>query len=70
MDTRYRHVEQLQNEGLIKIKFVPSAKNLVDGATKNVSGDILESHVGEYLVDKDKVEDTNSAEMHTGQKGV
>ncbi len=55
MDTRYRFVEELQRDELIKVKFVPSSKNLADGATKNVSGDILESHMDDYLVEKDKV---------------
>ena len=49
MDTRYRFVEQLQKDGLIKLKFVPSAKNMADGATKNVSADIYEEHSKVYL---------------------
>jgi len=55
MDVRYRFVEQLQNDGLIKIKFVPTIKNLADGNTKNVSGNILESHADAYLVEKNAV---------------
>ena len=55
MDTRFRFTEQLQTDGLIKIKFVPTAKNLADGNTKNVSGDILDSHIDEYLVEKNEV---------------
>ncbi len=45
MDTRCRFVEELQKNQLIKAKFVPSSENLADGATKNVNGDILESHM-------------------------
>ncbi len=57
MDTRYRHIEQLQNDGLIKVKFIPTLKNLADGATKNVSGEILESHINHYLGDKEGVDE-------------
>ena len=56
MDTRFRYVTQLQDEGLIKIMFVPTAKNLADGCTKNVSKEIQEEHTKEYLVEKDEVE--------------
>ena len=55
MDTRYRFVEQLQKEGLVKVKFVPSAQNMADGNTKNVTGDILESHSKEYLAEKSEI---------------
>ncbi len=55
MDTRYRYVEQLQKDGLIKIKFVPTLKNLVDGNTKNVKVDIHEAHTKEYMADKHEV---------------
>ena len=56
MDTRYRYVEQLQADGLVKVKFVSTLQNLADGNTKNVPGEILERHSKEYLVEKDEVE--------------
>ena len=55
MDTRYRFVEQLQKDDLIKVKFVPTKLNLADGATKNVTGEIQDGHMGSYLVDKKDV---------------
>ena len=56
MDTRYRFVEQLQKDGLVKVMFVPTANNLADGATKNVTGEIQDGHKGSYLVEKSEVE--------------
>ena len=56
MNTRYRYVEQLQDEGLIKIKFVPSAKNVADIATKNVNGATLRAHEGKLVADRSFVE--------------
>ena len=55
MDTRYRFVEQLQKDNLMKVKFVPTLENLADGATKNVTGDIQDGHMSSYLVDKKDV---------------
>ena len=56
MDTRYRFVEQLQKDDLISVKFVPTAKNLSDGNTKNVTGEIQDAHKGTHLVEKSDVE--------------
>ncbi len=53
MDTRYRFVEQLQDEGLIKVGFVRSEKNCSDLNTKNVSREILESHQPMIMADKE-----------------
>lgn len=57
MDTRYRFIEQLQEDGLIKLKFVPTKENIADVATKNVSADIMDAHINKYLVHKDEIEE-------------
>jgi hypothetical protein len=44
MDTRYHYVNELQDNGLIKVKFVRSEDNVADVATKNVSGDVMDRH--------------------------
>ena len=45
MDTRWWYVNQLQEEDkLIKVQFVPTAKNVSDIGTKNVSVDIYKAH--------------------------
>ena len=52
MDTRYHFVNDYQSDGLIKLMFVPSAQNISDLATKNVSGEILEAHGPSFLLEK------------------
>ena len=56
MDTRYRYVNELQDDGLIKLEFVRSAQNISDIATKNVTGEIRDAHAGKLVVDKADVE--------------
>ena len=53
VDVRVRFTESLQQQGLIDIAFCPSAKNLSDGQTKNVSAEIQEKHEVEYLADRE-----------------
>ena len=52
MDCRWRYVEQLQKDGLIKVSFVPTDENVSDVATKNVKVDTMEAHNEVYLLDK------------------
>ena len=49
MDMRCKYVNQLQEDGLLKVSFVPSKDNRSDIATKNTSGDIYSEHL-KYLV--------------------
>ena len=56
MDTRWRFVNQLQEDGLIKIEFVKSEDNISDIMTKNVTGEIHDVHLGEYLMEKKSVD--------------
>ena len=52
MDTRWHFVNDLQEQNLIKVKFVNSARNLSDGNTKNVQSETLNSHLTTYAADK------------------
>ena len=49
---RWRYVEQLQKDALILVEFIPSAGNISDVATKNVTGEIMETHNKSYLSEK------------------
>ena len=40
-------------DGFIRIIFVRSEENLADEFTKNVSGDIYDAHVEEYMAEKE-----------------
>lgn len=52
MDTQWHYVNQLQEQGLIKISFVKSAENISDLGTKNVSKEVYQSHEKEFLIEK------------------
>ena len=56
MDTRYRYVEAMQKDGLIKLEFVPTKENVSDVATKNVTGEIMERHNKTYLCEKETLD--------------
>jgi hypothetical protein len=45
-------VQEYVEEGYIRIISVPSEENLADGFTKNVTGDIYDAHVKEYMAEK------------------
>lgn len=45
MDTRWHYVNDFQEDGFIKVVFVPSAENPSDLETKNVTGEIFEIHI-------------------------
>ena len=50
MDTRWHFVREKQEEGLIRIVFVPSAGNISDILTKNVTGEVYDTHLGKCVV--------------------
>ena len=52
MDTRYHFVNDMQNEGLIKIKFVPTKDNVADVATKNVTAEVMDTHIDAITAEK------------------
>ena len=52
VDIRYKYVNEMVEEGFLKVIFVRSAENVADGFTKNISGDLYESHKKDYLAEK------------------
>ena len=51
VDTRYHFVQEFVMSGFIKIIFVRSADNMADPFTKNVIGEVYDSHVKEFVID-------------------
>ena len=52
MDARHWWLTDLQEQGLVKVSFVPTKDNLADIGTKNVSGDVLEKLRPILMMDK------------------
>ena len=55
VDTRYYFVRELVEGKVVEIIFVKSAENKADGFTKNVTTEIYESHLGDYVWDKSMI---------------
>ena len=55
MDTRWHYVNDLQKDGLIKIDFVASEDNASDVATKNVTVDVMDSHIDRITAFKESI---------------
>ena len=53
MDTRWFYVNDLQDDGLIVVKFVRSEDNVSDVATKNVTADTMKKHINALTANKD-----------------
>jgi hypothetical protein len=53
MDVRWFYVNDLQDQGVIAIKFVRSADNVADIATKSVTAATIRSHVDSLVAEKD-----------------
>jgi hypothetical protein len=53
MDVRWFYVNDLQDQGVIAIKFVRSADNVADIATKNVTAATMRCHVDSLVAEKD-----------------
>jgi hypothetical protein len=53
VDVRYHYVREYVEDGFVKIVFVRSEDNLADEFTKNVSGILYETHVNEYMAEKE-----------------
>ena len=56
VDARRMYLNDLQEQGLVKLKFVRSADNPSDIATKNVNGDTFGRHVVRFAMDKGDLE--------------
>jgi hypothetical protein len=55
VDARYHFVREFVEEGFLKIVFVKTIHNKSDMFTKNVSGEIYQSHMGNYILKRDDV---------------
>jgi hypothetical protein len=53
IDVRWFYVNDLQDQGVIAIKFVRSADNVADIATKNVTAATMRNHVDSLVAEKD-----------------
>ena len=53
MDTRHCYVNELQDAGLIKVKFVKSEENVSDIATKNVNSETMGFHLDKITAMKE-----------------
>ena len=52
VDTRYHFVREFIADGFLRVIFVRSADNVADPFTKNVTGDVYDSHVKEFVTDR------------------
>jgi Reverse transcriptase (RNA-dependent DNA polymerase)/gag-polypeptide of LTR copia-type len=59
IDTRYFFVKDMQNDGLLKVDFVRSEDNVSDIATKNVTGEVHDSHLEKYTAERSSVIGSN-----------
>ncbi|CAB9499063.1 expressed unknown protein [Seminavis robusta] len=55
MDTRWHYVNQMQQDGLVKIDFVRSEDNVSDIGTKNVNVETLDRHAPKLTGDKEQL---------------
>ena len=53
MDTRWFYVNDLQDEKVIIVKFVRSEHNISDVATKNVTAEMMNSHIDVITAERD-----------------
>ena len=54
VDARWWFVNDLQEQGLIKVEFVSTHDNIVDIGTKNVQGDVLDAHTPWLMIERPK----------------
>ena len=53
VELKYHFIRQYVEEGFIRIIFVRTEENISDVFTKNVTGEIQERHIQEFIVNKD-----------------
>ena len=52
LDLRTRFVNKMAEEGFLKFQSVKSSQNKADHLTKNVTGEIYEAHINDFVIDK------------------
>ena len=63
LDLRTRYVNQMAANGFVKFEFVRSNQNKSDHLTKNVSGEIYEAHVDDFVRSKRSFEEMEMGEV-------
>jgi hypothetical protein len=53
VDTRYHFVREFVEDGFIRIVFVRTVDNVLDYFTKNVTGDIYDAHVKDFVAEQE-----------------
>ena len=66
MDTRWFYVNDLQDDGLIIVKFVRSEENISDVATKNVSAMTMDKHIDAITAERNYWSGDNGDRKETG----
>ena len=66
MDTRWFYVNDLQDDGLIVVKFVRSEENISDVATKNVSAMTMDKHIDAITAERNYWNSDNGDRKETG----
>ena len=66
MDTRWFYVNDLQDDGLIIVKFVWSEENVSDVATKNVSAMTMDKHIDTITAERNYWNSDNGDRKETG----
>ena len=66
MDTRWFYVNDLQDDGLIIVKFVRSEENISDVATKNVSAMTMDKHIDAITAERNYWNSDNGDRKETG----
>jgi hypothetical protein len=62
IDVRYHYVREFIEDGFIKIVFVRSADNKSDMFTKNISSDVYENHIDDFVIKKGKMDSDREIE--------
>ena len=57
VDARWWFVNDLQDQGLIKVEFVSTHDNIADIGTKNVQGDVLDTHSSRLMIERPRGKD-------------
>ena len=55
MDTRWHYVNQMQEDGLVKVDFVRSEDNVSDIGTKNVTVETANRHTAKLTLERDEL---------------
>jgi hypothetical protein len=55
IDARYHFIREYILDGMIKLIFVQSAKNMADIFTKNITSETFVEHIGDFIIEQEVV---------------